>query len=174
MKQRTQKENLKLKGGLRTIKKSPKKEIVVVLDNIKSMYNVGAIFRTCEGARVKKMILCGITATPPRDKIYKTSMGTVDLVDWEYFCDTAQAVEKLKNDGYYVIALEQTDNSVHYKKIDYPKPLAIILGHEKNGVSRKVLKLADSAVEIPMYGQANSLNVATSAGIIIFEAVEPN
>lgn len=172
MKQRTQKENLRLKGGLRTIKKTPKNEIVVVLDNIKSMYNVGAIFRTCEGAKVKKIILCGITATPPRDKIYKTSMGTVDLVEWEYFQDTAQAVKKLKNDGYHIMALEQTDDSSHYKTAEYPKPLAIILGHEKNGVSRKVLELVDSAVEIPMYGQANSLNVATSAGIIIFEAIK--
>ncbi len=172
MKQRTQKENIKLKGGLRAIKTSAKNDIVVVLDNIKSMYNVGAIFRTCEGAKVKKMMLCGITATPPRDKIYKTSMGTVDLVEWEYFDDTAKAVAKLKDEGYKIVALEQTDDSVHYKKADYSAPLAIILGHEKNGVSHKVLDMADLAVEIPMHGQANSLNVATSAGVIIFEAIE--
>jgi tRNA G18 (ribose-2'-O)-methylase SpoU len=171
MKQRTQKENIKLKGGLRKVKTSAKNDIVVVLDNIKSMYNVGAIFRTCECAKVKKIILCGITATPPRDKIYKTSMGTVDLVEWEYFHDTTQAIKKLKDDGYCIMALEQTDNSVHYKTVGYPKPLAIILGHEKNGISRKVLNMVDLAVEIPMYGQANSLNVATSAGIIIFEAI---
>jgi len=169
MKKRTQKENLKRKGGLRALNKEPKNGIVVILDNIKSMFNVGAIFRTCEGARVEKIILCGITATPPRDKIYKTSMGTVDMVQWQYYKKTENAIADLKKSKYTIVALEQTDSSKHYQKAQYNFPIAVVLGHEKNGVSKAVLNQCDFSVEIPMYGRANSLNVATSAGIIIYE-----
>jgi len=171
MKKRTQRENLRLKGGLRKIKKSPKNEIILVLDNIKSMYNVGAIFRTCEAIKAKKIILCGITATPPRDKIYKTSMGTVDMVEWEYFKDSAEAINALKKDNYQIVSLEQTDQSINFKKAKYRFPVAVVVGHEKNGVSKKVLDLSDISVEIPMLGQANSLNVATATGIILYEVL---
>jgi tRNA G18 (ribose-2'-O)-methylase SpoU len=172
MEKRTAKENLRLKGGLRTLKKNDRNEICVILDNIKSMENVGAIFRTCDGARVKKIYLCGITATPPRDKIGRISMGAVDWVDWEYFQKTEDAIAKLKNDGFSIVALEQTNQSQIYSKVDYPRPIAIILGHEKNGVSKGALELCDMSAEIPMHGRANSLNVATSAGIILYQILE--
>jgi len=169
MKQRTQAENNRLKGGLRQIKKSPKNDIYVILDNIKSMYNVGAIFRTAEAIRAKKIFLCGITATPPRREIYKVSMGAVEHVDWEYHQNTSNLLKKLKKEGVQIVALEQTDKSVDYKKAKYKKPVAIVLGHEGKGISKEALKECDISVEIPMLGRANSLNVATSAGIILYE-----
>jgi len=172
MKKRTVKENVKIKGGLRNIKSGQKNEIYLVLDNIRSMYNVGAMFRSAEGARVKKIYLCGITATPPREKIFKTSMGAVDWVDWEYHESAKVLAEKLKVRKIQLVALEQTDTSVHYKKAKYKRPIAIVVGHELKGVSNDVLKLCDLCVEIPMYGRANSLNVATSAGIILYEVLE--
>ena len=172
MHKRTIKENIKLKGGIRKIKSAPRNEIYLVLDNIRSMYNVGAMFRTADGTRVKKIFLCGITATPPRDKIFKTSLGAVDHVEWEYYKWAKTAVENLKKQGVQIVALEQTDDSVHFKKANYRVPVAIVVGHEKKGISRSVLKLADLVVEIPMHGVANSLNVATSCGIIIYEVLE--
>ena len=167
MKQRTQAENNRLKGGLRQINSSPKNDIFVVLDNIKSMYNVGAIFRTSEAIKAKKIYLCGITATPPRREIFKVSMGAVEYMDWEYCENTSDLLKKLKKEGVQIVALEQTDKSVDYKKAKYNKPIAIVLGHEGKGISKEALKDCDLSVEIPMLGRANSLNVATSAGIIL-------
>lgn len=172
MKKRTAQQNIKAKGGIRNIKKAQRNEICVVLDNIKSMFNVGAIFRTCDAIRVKKIYLCGITATPPRDKVARISMGTVDWVDWEYFVKTEDAIMSLRNEGYNIVALEQTDQSKTYNTIKYKKPIAIVLGHEKNGVSKKALELCNESVEIPMLGKANSLNVATSAGIILYQILD--
>ncbi|MCX6809543.1 MAG: RNA methyltransferase [Candidatus Berkelbacteria bacterium] len=172
MKQRNVRENIKIKGGIKTIKSAPRNDVYVVLDNIKAMENVGAIFRTCDGARVKKIYLCGITATPPRNKIFKTSMGAVEWVDWEYAESAKLKVKSLKAEGIQIVALEQTDKSIEFTKAKYKFPLAIILGHERNGVSADVLKLCDLSVEIPMHGRANSLNVATSAGIVLFEVVK--
>ncbi len=172
MRQRTQAENKKLKGGLRQVSKSPKNEIYVILDNIKSMENVGAIFRTCDAVRVKKIYLCGITATPPRNKIFKVSMGAVEWVDWEYAESAKMIVKKLKDEGVRVVALEQTDQSIDYKKAKYKRPIAIVLGHEGKGVSKEVLEECDLSVELPMLGRANSINVATSAGVILYEVLE--
>jgi len=172
MKKRTVAQNIKLKGGLEKIKGAQRNELYFVLDNLKSMYNVGAIFRTADALRVKEIFLCGITATPPRNKIYKVSMGAVDWVDWEYMKNTTEAIEKLKDEGAQIVALEQTDKSIDFRKAHYQKPVAIIFGHEKKGVSSKVLKMADLVVEIPMQGMANSLNVATSAGIIGYEVLK--
>lgn len=172
MRKRTEKENIKLKGGLDKIKNAPRNEIYFVLDNIKSMLNVGAIFRTADALRVKKVYLCGITATPPRRKIFKTSMGAVERVDWEYCENTEEILKKLQIEGVQIVALEQTDKSIDFTKANYKKPTAIILGHEKNGISQEVLKLCDIAVEIPMFGYANSLNVATAAGIIGYEVLK--
>ena len=172
VKKRTIKDNLKLKGGVRAIKRVPKEEVYLVLDNIRSMYNVGAIFRSAEAAGVKKIFLCGITATPPREKIFKTSMGSVEWVNWEYQKTAKAAAQKLKKIGCQVIALEQTDQSIHFKKANYQRPLAIIVGHELKGISRACLNQCDLAVEIPIRGRANSLNVAVAAGIVLFETAK--
>lgn len=171
MKKRTVKENIKLKGGLRKINKSPRNEIYLVLDNIRSMYNIGAMFRTADAVRVKKIFLCGICATPPRNKIYKTSLGTVEWVDWEYHKKAASAIKKLKEKGIQVVCLEQTDDSIDFTKAKYKLPVAIVLGHELRGISNDALSLADLRVEIPMHGRANSLNVATAAGVILFDVI---
>jgi len=171
MRQRKIKENIKLKGGLRKIKSAPRNDIYIILDNIKSMENVGAIFRTADAMRAKKIYLCGITATPPRNKIFKVSMGAVEWVDWEYESSAKRIVQKLKEDRIQIAALEQTDKSIDFRKAKYKKPIAVVLGHEKNGVSKEVLELCDFSVEIPMYGTANSLNVATSAGIILYQVL---
>ncbi len=172
MKKRTARQNLKLKGGLRSLKNGKRNEIYLVLDNIRSMYNVGAMFRTADGARVKKIYLCGITATPPRNKIFKTSLGAVEWVDWEYVSSAKLIVQNLKQKGIQIVCLEQTDESVDFKKANYKAPVAIVVGHELRGVSNDVLALCDLSVEIPMHGRANSLNVATATGIILFEILE--
>lgn len=166
---RSEKENIKIKGGLRQIKSAPRNEIYIILDNIKAMENVGAIFRSADAVRAKKIFLCGITATPPRNKIFKTSMGAVEWIDWEYSSTAEKVVNKLKQDGVWIVALEQTKTSINFREAKYKKPIAVVLGNEKTGVSPAVLKCADLHVEIPMHGRANSLNVATSAGIILYE-----
>lgn len=172
MAMRSVKKNIKLKGGLRLLKNSPRHEIYLVMDNIRSMYNVGAMFRTCDGVRVKKIFLCGMTATPPREKIYKTSLGAVENVPWQYFKTAKEALVQLKKDGVQIVCLEQTNTSINFKKAKYKAPVAVVVGHELNGISKDALKLADLEVEIPMHGLANSLNVATSAGIILYEVLE--
>lgn len=172
MKKRNIKQNIKLKGGLKKIKSSPANDIYLVLDNIRSMYNVGAMMRSADGARVKKIYLCGITAQPPREKIFKTSLGAVEWVEWEYRKKAIKAIEELKEKGVQIVALEQTDNSIHFKKAKYKTPVAIVVGHELKGISNNVLKKSDLIVEIPMHGRANSLNVATACGIILFEVLE--
>ncbi|MDH4358745.1 MAG: RNA methyltransferase [Candidatus Berkelbacteria bacterium] len=172
MKKRTAKQNIKLKGGIRRLKSAPRNEIYLVLDNIRSMYNVGAMFRTADGVRAKKIYLCGITAQPPREKIFKTSLGAVEWVDWEYRKKAIQAVRELKEKGVRIVCLEQTDNSIHFKKAKYEAPVAVVVGHELRGITNDVLKLADLTVELPMHGRANSLNVATATGIILYEVLE--
>ena len=172
MKIRSVKENTRRKGGTRHLKSAPRRDIYLVLDNIRSMYNVGAIFRTCDGARVKKIYLCGMTATPPREKIFKTSLGAVDWVPWVYKKSSIEAINELKNLKVQIVAVEQTNKSIDYKIAKYKTPVAIVLGHELNGVAKEILKLADLHVEIQMHGRANSLNVATSAGIILYRVLE--
>ncbi len=154
-----------IKNGLRN-------QVFLILDNIRSMYNVGAIFRTADAALVEKLYLCGITATPPRKEIEKTALKTVDFVPWEKRDDTTKLIKELKKQGIQIIALEQTNVSINYKKFDFQKPVAIIVGHEVDGISDDLLQLCDGIVEIPMYGIANSLNVSTAAGIILYHLCE--
>lgn len=165
---RTIEDNLIRKGGLDNIIDSPRNEIYLILDNIRSMHNVGAIFRTSDAARIKCLYLCGITATPPRPQISKTALNTIDSVPWKYYKSTLRLVKILKSRGVQVIALEQTTDSVDYRSFKYHKPTAIILGNEIDGVSDKILTECDGVVEIPMCGIANSLNVATATGIITY------
>jgi tRNA G18 (ribose-2'-O)-methylase SpoU len=144
------------------------KEIYVILDNIRSVYNIGAIFRTADAAGITKLYLCGICAHPPRPDLEKTALKTIPYVDWEYHASAKSLVESLKSKGVQIIALEQTDESIDYRKIKYDIPLAIIVGNEVDGVSQEVLDLSDKSIEIPMHGFANSLNVTTALGIVLF------
>jgi tRNA G18 (ribose-2'-O)-methylase SpoU len=149
-----------------------KQDIYVILDNIRSMHNVGAIFRTCDAAGVKQVFLCGITATPPRPQISKTALNTINHVSWKYYKSTLRIVNRLKDMGVMVIGLEQTDRSINFKNFNYQTPIAIILGNEVDGISKKVLEQCHAHVEIPMRGVAKSLNVSTACGIALFQMLE--
>ncbi len=162
---------IKQKGDLNALRSRKRNEVYLILDNIRSMYNVGAIFRTADAARVEKLYLCGITATPPRKEIEKTALKTIDHMPWEHVDNTIDIVRKLKNDGVQIVALEQTDHSVDYRKFKFNKPVAIILGHETLGVDDEVLPECNAIIDIPMYGIANSLNVSVAAGIILYHII---
>lgn len=172
MRKITTEELIKRKGDLSQLKKFPRPEIYLILENIRSMYNVGAIFRTADAAGIKKIYLCGITAYPPRKEIEKTALKTIEYVSWEYCKSAQEVVLKLKNSGVKIVALEQTDTSHDYLQFDFKAPVAIVIGHETEGVTEDLLSICDEAIEIPMRGIANSLNVATAAGIILYKATE--
>ncbi|MCX6233493.1 MAG: RNA methyltransferase [Bacteroidetes bacterium] len=154
-------------------KKAPKIPIIIVLDNIRSMYNVGSIFRTADAFRIECIHLCGITATPPNKEINKTALGATDSVDWTYFATAVDSVAALKSRGYAIYAIEQTDESIALREFqpDSGKPLAIIFGNEITGVQDNVLSLAHGCIEIPQFGTKHSLNIAVSAGIVLWDLV---
>lgn len=135
------------------------------------MHNVGAIFRTCDGVGVNQIFLCGITATPPRKEIAKTALSSIKSVNWRYYKSTIRLVNYLKINKINIVALEQTCNSRDYRSFDYPKPMALIIGNEINGVNPKVLDLCHTHIEIPMFGDCKSLNVATATGIALYRAI---
>ncbi len=143
--------------------------LIVVLDNLRSAYNVGSIFRTCECAGIQKLILCGITPCPPHKSIEKTALGTTKTLPWEYELSVLSTIEKLKKEGFTVASLEITDKSIPVYEVKKEFfPLALIIGNEVYGVSEAVLEASDLVLEIPLYGKKESLNVAVSAGIAIF------
>jgi len=143
--------------------------LVVVLDNIRSQHNVGAVFRTSDAFLVEKIYLCGITATPPNREIHKAALGATESVDWSYFEKTIDAVNHLKNQGFSIFALEQTQHSISFFDFASTTPMALILGNEVDGISNEILPLIDGALEIPQFGTKHSLNVSVSAGIAIWE-----
>ena len=145
----------------------------IILDNIRSVYNVGSIFRTADSTGCAKLYLCGMTPTPDNPKMKKTALGATDSVPWEYYNTTVDAINQLRitNNGLRVVAIELTEKSKHFQKIEYSDPVALIFGHEKRGVSQIVLEMCDDFVMIPMGGVKESLNVATTAGILMFEAI---
>lgn len=144
-------------------------KIVIVLDNIRSLHNVGAIFRTCDGVGIKKIYLCGMTGIPPRKEITKTAIGAEKLIDWEYKKSSLRLIRSLKKKGYKIVALEREKDSKHFQKTKYPHPLCLVIGHEINGIKEEILKEADLKIHIPMRGEKESLNVATAFGIAIYE-----
>ncbi len=151
------------------VKKMARTPIHVVLDNIRSTHNVGAIFRTSDAILAEKLYLCGITATPPRNDIEKVALGATDVVPWEYNPTSRETLLKLKENGVKICALELTDKSQDYHEFQYPFPMALVLGNEVEGIGDEAMKLVDMAVSIPMLGRANSLNVATAYGIVGYE-----
>lgn len=145
--------------------------LVVVLDNVRSSNNIGSIFRTSDAMLVKKMYLCGISATPPDKEIHKTALGSEYSMDWEYFNSTEEAVQWLKNDGYTIIAIEQVEGSISLKDF-YPEvneKIALVFGNEVKGVQQEVVNLCDKTIEIPQFGTKHSFNIAVSAGIVLWE-----
>jgi tRNA G18 (ribose-2'-O)-methylase SpoU len=173
MKQRklTPEEILRTKRSIKETKEQPRMPIYVVLDNIRSLYNVGAIFRTSDGVMAEKIYLCGMTGMPPRREITKTSLGACETVPWEYREKAATIVKELKEQGVQIVTLELTDPPNHYAKTEFDYPVALVIGHEINGVSDEVMKLSDKSISIPMLGLANSLNVATAYGIAVYQVL---
>jgi len=150
----------------------PKLPLYIVLDNLRSAFNVGAIFRVCDTLRVKGLFLCGYTAYPPHKKLEKTSLGTIDFVPWRHFDATEDAVAWLKAHNVPLWAAETTSVSENYLTADYPDELAIVLGNEALGVGEEVMKKCNKLIEIPLYGYKNSLNVATACAVLGFKFAE--
>ena len=151
-------------------KKVEKLPLVVVLDDVRSEMNVGSIFRTADAFLVEKIILCGITSTPPQPEIHKTALGAEESVEWQYYKDVNDAIEQLKSEGYIICSLEQVHGSISLEqfRVDENAKYAIILGNEVKGVQQSVIDVSDCCIEIPQRGTKYSLNVANSAAITLW------
>ncbi|MFO7616434.1 MAG: RNA methyltransferase [Bacteroidales bacterium] len=162
-----------------SFKSAGKNRVTVVLDNVRSLNNIGSIFRSCDAFLVEKLILCGISTPPPHRDIHKSALGAELSVDWQYLEQATDAVVSLKEQGYNVLAIEQTTGSISLKQVGSSlsppqtkgSPIAIVLGHEIRGVSQEVVDLCDASVEIPQHGTKHSLNVAVAAGIVLWELI---
>jgi len=153
-------------------KESEKTPLVVVLDNVRSLNNIGSVFRTADAFRVERICLCGITATPPHRDIHKTALGAEDSVDWQYFEDSAECLKQLREEGFRIYAVEQVDDSVMLDRLPQESAdvrLAIVLGNEIEGVQESLLPLCDACLEIPQFGTKHSLNVSCAAAIVMWE-----
>jgi len=149
-----------------------KKEFYVICDNIRSLENIGSIFRTCDALGVSKIYLCGISGKPPHNKISKTALGAEETIPFEYYKQTGRLIDKLKKDKINIVALEQAKNAIEYTKFKPQFPLALIVGNEVKGVSTKILKKCDKIIFIPMHGSKESLNVSVSFGIAGYEIIK--
>ena len=151
-------------------KQARKIGLTVVMDNVRSQNNVGSVFRTSDAFRVNEILLCGITATPPQVEIHKTALGAEDSVSWRYFDETISAVNELKEKGYTIFSIEQTENSTSLSDVslDKNKKYAIVLGHEVHGVQQTVIDASHGCIEIPQFGTKHSLNISVAAGIVIW------
>jgi len=152
-------------------KEEKKTPFIVILDNVRSLHNVGSVFRTADAFLVEAVYLCGITSTPPQAEIHKTALGAENTVDWKYYEDTHVAVEELKAQGYTIFAIEQAKGSTMLTdlKLDKKKKYAVILGNEVKGVQQSVVDVCDGCIEIPQFGTKHSLNVSVTGGIIVWE-----
>ena len=152
-------------------KQSKKLPLVVVLDNIRSLNNIGSVFRTSDAFRVESIYLCGISATPPSMEIHKTALGAEDSVDWRYFADTHEAVRELQNRGYRVMAIEQCQGSTMLNEFEPDQNVGygVVMGNEVKGVQQTVVDMCDGCLEIPQYGTKHSLNVSVTTGLVIWE-----
>jgi tRNA G18 (ribose-2'-O)-methylase SpoU len=151
---------------------------VIVVDNLRSNHNVGSLFRTADALGISKIYLCGTTPTPldkykrPVGEIAKTALGAEKTIPWEYSKTTSGAIKRLKKNGFEIIAIEQSKDSIDYKKVKPKKNVAFVLGNEVDGVSKNILKLCDIVAEIPMKGEKESLNVAVAGGVAIFRILD--
>lgn len=152
-------------------KTSSKTPVIVILDNIRSLNNIGSVFRTSDAFLIEKIYLCGITATPPNKDIHKTALGATDSVDWEYKKDIIDTIVELKNNGYSIVSIEQAENAIMLQDftINPEQKYAIIFGNEVKGVQQSVVDLSDYCVEIPQFGTKHSLNISVSAGVVLWE-----
>ena len=155
-------------------KKSKKNPLVVVLDNVRSMYNVGSVFRTADAFRIEAIYLCGITSCPPHPEIHKTALGAEDAVDWYYHKEALETVKMLQQQGYEVLAIEQVEGSTMLQDFvaETDKKYAVVLGNEVKGVNQEVVDCCNGCLEIPQFGTKHSLNVSTTAGIVMWEMMK--
>lgn len=152
-------------------KQAEKLPLIVVLDEVRSLHNIGSVFRTSDAFLIKQIYLCGITATPPHPEIHKTALGAEDTVDWVYKKQTFEAIEELHNEGYIVLAIEQVEGStmLNSLSLDADKKYAIVMGNEVKGIQQEVVNACDGCIEIPQYGTKHSLNVSVTTGIVLWE-----
>ncbi|MEZ5069710.1 MAG: RNA methyltransferase [Bacteroidales bacterium] len=152
-------------------KEAPKIPLVLILDNVRSLHNIGSVFRTADAFRVRAMHLCGITATPPHREIHKTALGATETVDWSYHEATRPLIRQLQEQGYRVFAVEQTEGSISLENMVWRRgeKIALVFGHEIRGVDQAVVDACDGSLEIPQVGTKHSLNVSVAAGIVLWE-----
>ena len=152
--------------------KADKTPLAVVLDNVRSQHNIGAVFRTADAFRLRKVVLCGISACPPNQEIHKTALGAEESVDWEYSGSTEEAVRSLRAEGYRIFSVEQVHHSIALPDLERDDlgngPVAVVLGHEVFGVSQAIVDMSDGCIEIPQQGTKHSLNVSVAAGIVLY------
>ena len=156
---------------IRTYQHAKKIPVIVILDNVRSLHNIGSIFRTADALLIEKILLCGITATPPHPEMHKTALGAEQTVAWQYFQETKDAIKEITEEGYLPIAVEQTEKSTplhlfHYTK---QKKYALVFGHEVKGVQQDVVNRCREVIEIPQYGTKHSFNISVSAGIVLWD-----
>lgn len=151
--------------------KLPRRPIHIVLDNLRSAFNVGSVFRLADAARAAEVIPCGYTAFPPHHKLEQTSLGTTDSVPWRRFGDTVSALADLKARGVQLVAVETARGASPYHRFEYNFPVALVLGNEALGVSGAALKTCDAVIEVPVFGYKNSINVATAAAVVLYDAL---
>ena len=147
---------------------SNSRDIVVVLPSIRSTHNTGSFFRTGDAVGVTKIVMCGITATPPHPHLLKVSLGAEESVPWEYIEDPLVAIQQLRKNGYTIIGVEQTDTSTDYRTAEYPDKVAVLFGHEVDGLALELQQECDLLVELPMNGMKESLNVSVAGGVILY------
>lgn len=157
--------------AVKEFKSAKKTPLIVILDNIRSLNNIGSVFRTSDAFLIEKIYLCGITAKPPHKDIHKTALGATDSVDWEHVEDTIKLVKKLQAEGILVASIEQAENSVQLQNFSPSKnkKLAIIFGNEVKGVQQQIVSISDYCIEIPQYGTKHSLNISVSCGVVLWE-----
>jgi 23S rRNA (guanosine2251-2'-O)-methyltransferase len=157
--------------NIEEFKNAVKTPIIVILDNIRSLNNIGSVFRTSDAFLIEKIILCGITAQPPHKDIYKTALGATESVDWEYYEKTTDAIQHLKTSGYMIVSVEQTEKAIELQNFETKKnqKYAVIFGNEIKGVQQEVINQSDYCIEIPQFGAKHSFNISVSAGIILWE-----
>jgi len=157
--------------SIEEFKQATKTPVIAVLDNIRSMHNVGSVFRSADAFLIEAIFLCGYTPQPPHRDINKTALGATETVDWISFANTVEAVQELKNKGYKIYAIEQTEGSISLEKfsVNSNEKIAVVFGNEVEGVNDEVLQLTDGSIEIPQSGMKHSLNVSVAAGIVLWE-----
>ncbi len=157
--------------SIKDFKQSEKTPIIVILDDIRSLHNIGSVFRTADAFLIEKIVLCGITATPPNKEIHKTALGATETVAWEHAKSVLEVIENLKKDGVTVLAIEQVESAIFLQdfNVEKDKKYALVFGNEVFGVSQEAVAICDGCIEIPQLGTKHSLNISVSAGIVVWD-----